>query len=498
MKNYVTLIAVLSATLAANAAREFDVQAPVYGVEGLLQQRSEFLPAGEFGGIARQAQIPEKPTPQLSMTTVMEKAALEFPTVLMADKEVQAVKKQKSGAFWSQFSVAAGMNKDKSHASPSGGERATSSNTAPGMSMTMSLGFSTWFQMRGLELTTELKQAQKKALQMQLAYESAKIYTDYVNESSRAYFLSQVQKSLLTLKQDVDQGYIQLSEVNYANLGIKLLVLESSLDDVRNKIKLARIDLRKYMGYEPPDLVAGWQTNAAPNQHKVANADERRHDWKLIDWETLDNRFTIPDGPEQAIELARNAPALVVPSLNTKMQEVSWYLALSAAGPSLVFSLNKNWSESEYNGARSSNESDSVNVGLSFRLGGGLLDQLTSIKLLEEAAQLNLRAVRLQLRGELEKSYVSVKAAKKSIVRAEKIFRQHTEALLKANNTVDDGNFDSLLQMYARFEEATSSLITQVGAYNLSRISILASTGTLLDELTSAQKPPITATKGRP
>lgn len=431
---------------------------------------------------------------QLKITTIMKKAAYDYPSVHASEKQIEATRSSKTGALLSAISVSSslGYNQNKTTTTTFGESHQTQQKGRSfGLGAQLSLSLSMWFQQRSFKLTEETQKAALQALQMELAFNAAEVYMDYFNADGRITYLRNILQTLRALHEKVASGQLAISSASQSILQAQIDSTQSSLDSVEARKESAAANMEKYLGEAPSLLRASISEASRKAMNADCGYDKMRSSYKgiypyeiVINWEYVNQFFPTPDTPEEAFERAQAAPALVQSDLSRKSASNQWYLTLSASGPRVILRVDRNTADTLHQPGDIDTRSRGTSFMASFHfdLDGGFVHRLKADGLLEEAAQHSKNATERQILASIKRTYVELKETKKQIMNSERSLLNVVDALAKIQPT-DDDSLGNYLTLISNLDSFSSQISHQIAGFILTRIQIHNLMGTLLKEI---------------
>ena len=424
----------------------------------------------------------------LKLSALMRKAAYEYASVKAQEKSVEATRDQRKATLLNSITVSANIGKSGSHTQieTQGLElKGRDSNVSRGVSVQFLASLSTWMQARGLQITAEMQEAALKGLQIQLASDATVAYLNFTNASSRIGLLKAVCDSLQKIVAKVGSGEKTLNDVNKTLLVSRVNEIEGLLAAARFQKEQAGADLARFLGVEPDKIPyhSDWEPSGERGESGFAS-----NDWKGIDYEKLDNYFSVPGTVDEAFTQAMQSPTMVQARLAEDAARNTWYLTWSSMAPALVLIFNKStgFNDDFVTGYDRETRGATVSVGLSMSISGGIYHRLSAAKLLEEAAQLSSQATLAQLRSGLYKAYSSMAYTRRQVQLYEQALKSTFEGMV-ALKTVTDENTQQYLSLLSGLDLSTQQLVAQMTAYVSTRMQVHNLMGTLLAQIDRLQ-----------
>lgn len=419
-----------------------------------------------------------KRTEDTYITTVMKKAAYDFESIQAGEKRVESAQKSKRAVLLNSFSVSGGIShtKGKSTLKTEPVYELNSNTNGVNMSVNFTISLATWLNMRQSDITIELQRSALRALQMQLAKDAARYYLDYGNSSIRIFYLEALKDGFVSIKKAVDDGKLVLNDANRTLLDSTISGYDTQIAAERNDITSSAAVLEKYLGHPPSPLLPAYSRSDF-NESRLAKVNS--NEIIGIDFEELDKTFVVPATAQLAFQQSQKSPALIDAQLQQKLARNLWYLTMASAGPMLTLSLSRNYSYEREDAHRDS-ESYSATASLGFQIGAGLFYSLRSNELLEEAARLDERAQRKNIKANLIQLYTALKSSTEQLHSVDETFRQLLETIRKAQ-VKDNESFTNFLSLVSLLD-SNSQLLTRFTADVTARkIDIHGQIGTLLE-----------------
>ncbi len=412
----------------------------------------------------------------------------EFPSVMAAETELKKAHTDSLATHLDRFS---GMINHSHHNQdvteneynlPSG----LAQNTLIQGSITLFDSFATEIRLRMHKYNQEMKENLLKSVQMGLAIEAIKVRQDL---SSTINHLINLKSASLAYSSLIENCENEISNVLINRIRGLSHQVTSQITNSEGQLIISGIEFERLTN-EPFDFNLAQTIMSEARSTTNTNTSTINYDVLLEkQLHILDQMFSYPKTPEESYAIAQTqAPSLLNAELNEKLSRAGWYLAMASLGPRVKFEVMWNRQHNK----QMENDVFSFGPTISLPFSGGNLARISSAKLSERATQYSSETTHRNTLSEIRKLHINIKSIRSQMADLSQALLSIIKGLQSYQTETIECHMTNELNT---FLDLLSQLLTidlevqrTVNAYLMSKASLLAQLGILLDSIDELEK----------